>query len=112
MLEAALVAGICAEGANVVHVGVLPTPGVAFVAPERGVPGAVVSASHNPFADNGIKLLSARGRSSQTRGSRIEQEIGRSSPCRRARRAAGAGPSGVATDPEGVDDYVAYLARS
>src|SRR3954451_6152773 len=62
MLEAALVAGICAEGANVVHVGVLPTPGVAFVARERGAPGAVISASHNAFADNGIKLLAHGGR--------------------------------------------------
>src|SRR5262245_43572315 len=62
MLEAALVAGLCAEGASVVHVGVLPTPGVAFLARQRGAPGAIISASHNPYADNGIKLLAPGGR--------------------------------------------------
>ena len=45
MIEAALVAGLCAEGADVVLVGVLPTPGVAHVARERGAPAAVISAS-------------------------------------------------------------------
>src|SRR4051794_37548863 len=62
MLEAALVAGICAEGADVVLAGVLPTPGVAYLARERGAPGAVISASHNPFGDDGIKLLGLGGR--------------------------------------------------
>src|SRR2546423_9185999 len=62
MLEAALVAGLCAEGADVILVGVLPTPGVAQVARERGAPAVVISASHNPFSDNGIKLFAAGGR--------------------------------------------------
>ena len=57
MLEAALVAGLCAEGADVLLAGVLPTPGVAHAARERGAPAAVISASHNPFGDNGIKLF-------------------------------------------------------
>jgi phosphoglucosamine mutase len=62
MLEAALVAGLCAEGADVALVGVLPTPGVAFLAHERVAPAAVISASHNPFEDNGVKLFAAGGR--------------------------------------------------
>jgi len=62
MLEAALVAGICAEGADVLLVGVLPTPGIAHAARERGAPAVVISASHNPFADNGLKLFAAGGR--------------------------------------------------
>ena len=62
MLEAALVAGICAEGSDVALVGVLPTPGVAHLARVNAAPGAVISASHNPFDDNGIKLLAAGGR--------------------------------------------------
>jgi phosphoglucosamine mutase len=62
MLEAALVAGLCAEGGDVALVGVLPTPGVAYVARERGAPAAVISASHNPFGDNGVKLLALGGR--------------------------------------------------
>jgi phosphoglucosamine mutase len=62
MIEAALVAGLCAEGADVALAGVLPTPGVAFLAFERGAPAAVISASHNPFGDNGVKLFAPGGR--------------------------------------------------
>lgn len=61
MLEAALSAGLASEGATVLAVGVLPTPGLAYLADAWGVPAAVVSASHNPYADNGIKLFSGRG---------------------------------------------------
>ena len=50
MLQAALAAGIAAEGVDVVDVGVIPTPGLAWLAADRGVPAAMVSASHNPFA--------------------------------------------------------------
>jgi phosphoglucosamine mutase len=53
---------VAAEGVDVVDLGVVPTPVVAAVAAERGQPAAVVSASHNPFFDNGIKLLSQGGR--------------------------------------------------
>ena len=62
MLQAALSAGLSAEGADVVDLGVMPTPGVAAVAASRGQSAAVVSASHNSFQDNGVKLLSAGGR--------------------------------------------------
>jgi phosphoglucosamine mutase len=61
MLKAALAAGIASEGIDVVDVGVIPTPGLAWLASSQGVPGAMVSASHNPYVDNGIKLLSALG---------------------------------------------------
>ncbi|HEY1734083.1 MAG TPA: phosphoglucosamine mutase [Acidimicrobiales bacterium] len=61
LLQAALSAGLAAEGADVVDVGVLPTPGVAYCAEQRAVPAAMVSASHNPFADNGIKLFGPGG---------------------------------------------------
>jgi len=62
MLVAALAAGLASAGADVVDLGVLPTPGVAFHAQARGCPAAVVSASHNPWTDNGIKLLATGGR--------------------------------------------------
>jgi phosphoglucosamine mutase len=62
MLEAALVAGLAAEGVDVTTLGVVPTPTVAFASRSLGVPGAVISASHNPFADNGIKFFAAGGR--------------------------------------------------
>ncbi|HCT81585.1 MAG TPA: hypothetical protein DGT23_34425, partial [Micromonosporaceae bacterium] len=62
MLEAAVVAGLTSAGANVVRVGVLPTPGVAFLTGEvKADLGVMVSASHNPMPDNGIKLFAAGG---------------------------------------------------
>jgi phosphoglucosamine mutase len=62
MLGAALAAGLAAEGAGVVDLGVLPTPAVAAACAARGLPGAMISASHNPFADNGVKLFATGGR--------------------------------------------------
>ena len=62
MLESALAAGLAAEGAGVVLAGVLPTPGAAFLSHVRDCPAAVLSASHNPFPDNGIKFFARGGR--------------------------------------------------
>jgi phosphoglucosamine mutase len=62
MLHAALAAGLAAEGASVIDVGVLPTPAVASACASASLPGAMISASHNPFADNGVKLFAAGGR--------------------------------------------------
>jgi phosphoglucosamine mutase len=62
MLEAAVVAGLASAGANVVRVGVLPTPAVAFLVGEAKADlGVMLSASHNPMPDNGIKLFAAGG---------------------------------------------------
>jgi phosphoglucosamine mutase len=61
LLERAFSAGLATEGVTVADAGVLPTPALALVARARGVPAAVVSASHNPFGDNGIKLFSSQG---------------------------------------------------
>lgn len=61
MLEAAVAAGVCAEGADAVLAGVVPTPAVAFAAQRDDVVGVVISASHNPFADNGLKLFAPGG---------------------------------------------------
>jgi phosphoglucosamine mutase len=63
MLSASLAAGAASGGANVLNLGVLPTPGVAVLARRfRASAAAVVSASHNPYPDNGIKFLSGEGR--------------------------------------------------
>jgi len=62
MLQAALSAGLAAEGVSVVDLGVLPTAGIAFASAELNVPAAVISASHNAFADNGVKLFAPGGR--------------------------------------------------
>ena len=62
MLTAALSAGLCASGVNVDVVGVIPTPGVAYLTKTEGYDaGVVISASHNPFPDNGIKFFDRNG---------------------------------------------------
>ena len=62
MLENALVAGICSMGVDVLVVGPLPTPGIAFLTSSmRADAGVVISASHNPYQDNGIKFFSKTG---------------------------------------------------
>ena len=62
MLESALESGFNSAGVNVMLLGPLPTPGVAYLTrAQRASLGVVISASHNPFADNGIKFFSAQG---------------------------------------------------
>ena len=62
MIESALTSGICSMGMNVTLVGPLPTPGIAFLTRTLRIDaGVVISASHNPFQDNGIKFFSDNG---------------------------------------------------
>ena len=62
MLESAIAAGICSMGADVMICGPLPTPGIAFITSSmRADAGIVISASHNPYQDNGIKIFAADG---------------------------------------------------
>ncbi len=62
MLEAALVTGICSAGGHAISVGIIPTPGIAFLVKKiHAVAGIVISASHNPFYDNGIKFFGGDG---------------------------------------------------
>jgi phosphoglucosamine mutase len=62
MFENALVSGICSMGVDAIMVGVIPTPGIAFLTSSMRVDaGIVISASHNPFQDNGIKIFSDDG---------------------------------------------------
>ena len=62
MLESALIAGICSVGGNVVPLGVIPTPAVAYLTVQRKADaGIVISASHNPYEHNGIKVFNSRG---------------------------------------------------
>ncbi|MEZ5264917.1 MAG: phosphoglucosamine mutase [Acidimicrobiales bacterium] len=61
MFEGALCAGLVAEGVTVHLLGVCPTPAVAWASATTGRPGVMISASHNPFGDNGLKVFSAGG---------------------------------------------------
>ncbi len=62
MLESALTAGICSMGVDVILLGPMPTPGIAFLTRSmRADMGVVISASHNPYQDNGIKIFSREG---------------------------------------------------
>ncbi|MFM8855623.1 MAG: phosphoglucosamine mutase, partial [Actinomycetota bacterium] len=62
ILEAALSAGLAAEGVDIELLGMLPTPAIAAVSARESVPGIIVTASHNPYSDNGIKVFAAGGR--------------------------------------------------
>ena len=62
MLESAIVTGICSAGGHAISVGIIPTPGIAYLVKKiHAVAGIVISASHNPFYDNGIKFFGANG---------------------------------------------------
>ncbi|MEA2826567.1 MAG: phosphoglucosamine mutase [Actinomycetota bacterium] len=78
LLQAALSAGLMAEGMHVADLGILPTPGVAWLSAADGHPAAVISASHNPFHDNGIKFFAGGGRKlSDEVEARLEAELDR-----------------------------------
>jgi phosphoglucosamine mutase len=77
MLEAAFVAGLSSEGVEVIRLGVAPTAAIAFEAARLGAMGAVVSASHNSYEDNGIKLFAVGGsKLPDELEQRIEETIG------------------------------------
>ncbi len=106
MLEAAVVAGLASAGADAVRVGVLPTPAVAYLVDALGADlGVMISASHNPMPDNGIKLFAAGGHKlpdalevAVERGLGVERE-----------RPTGAGVGRVRDLPDAVDRYIEHL---
>ena len=100
MLEAALAAGYASEGVNVALLGVVPTPAVAHAAAERGIPGAMISASHNPFPDNGIKLFAAGGHKlADETEAELEAELAHLLGSGGGDRPTGAGVGVVTVDP-------------
>lgn len=112
MLEAAVVAGLTSAGANVVRVGVLPTPAVAYLTGEAKADlGVMLSASHNPMPDNGIKLFAAGGQKLPDEVElRIEAALangGGSGP-----RPTGAGIGRVTDLPDGAEHYVSHLTST
>ena len=78
LLQAALSAGLAGEGADVIDLGVVPTPCVAWLSAADGHPAAMISASHNPFPDNGVKFFLGGGRKlSDEIEDRLEHELDR-----------------------------------
>ena len=103
LLEAALCAGFASEGVEVAVLGICPTPAVAWVAAVDGIAGAVISASHNPYGDNGIKLFAPGGaKLGDEVQRRIEDEIGRLGV---AVRPAGAAVGRIEATPDRVAAY-------
>ncbi len=108
MLEAAVVAGLTSAGADVRLVGVLPTPAVAYLTGYHGADiGVMLSASHNPMPDNGVKLF---GRGGQKLPDEIEVEIEAAMDDGWTRpRPTGADIGRVRVDNDAVDLYVDHL---
>ena len=77
MFESALISGICSMGVHAISVGVIPTPGIAFLTSiMRADAGIVISASHNPMQDNGIKIFKGDGfKLSDEKENQIEELI-------------------------------------
>jgi phosphoglucosamine mutase len=112
MLQAALAAGLASEGADVVDVGVLPTPALAWLSARRDLPAVVISASHNPFADNGIKLFAAGGaKLSLETEAAIEDELERvlDPSVKGPRSLEGHGVGGLTVDLDVAGSYVEHL---
>jgi phosphoglucosamine mutase len=108
-LEAAVVAGLASAGVDVVRLGVLPTPAVAYLTGSTGSDlGVMLSASHNPMPDNGIKFL-ARG------GIKLDDVIEDAIEARMGeewQRPTGASVGRVTDDGQGFETYVSHLVRS
>ncbi|MBC2901281.1 phosphoglucosamine mutase [Streptomyces cupreus] len=110
-LEAAVVAGLASAGVDVLRVGVLPTPAVAYLTGALGADlGVMLSASHNAMPDNGIKFLARGGHKLddelEERIEAVYEEHRRGEPWERP---TGAGVGRVREYDEGFDKYIAHL---
>jgi phosphoglucosamine mutase len=109
MLQAAVAAGLTSAGADVMQLGVVPTPAVAHLAGELGADlGVVISASHNPMPDNGLKLFAAGGHKLPDA---IEDEIEAHIGAEFA-RPTGAGVGRVYDIADSLDRYITHLLKA
>ncbi len=108
LLEAALMAGVMTAGVNICPLGVIPTPGVAYVTRVAGAAaGVMISASHNPMEDNGIKFFGADGfKLSDAVEDKIEAQMERLNECERP---VGSGVGRVVEKTQGIAEYAAFL---
>jgi phosphoglucosamine mutase len=110
MLEAAMIAGLTSEGVDVLRVGVLPTPAVAHLTAAYGADfGVMISASHNPMPDNGIKIFGPGGHKlDDDAEDRIEELLAQGPGL----RPVGAGLGRVLPAPDALDRYLAHIAAA
>ena len=112
LIQAALSAGLAAEGGSAIDVGVLPTPGVAFLARHWDIAGAVISASHNPAEDNGVKLFGPGGRKLNIDDeARVEAELQQllDVPAASAAGRIGSEVGTLTARPDAAENYVNHL---
>jgi len=107
-IESALASGITAQGARLVTAGVIPTPAISYLTHALGFDaGVVISASHNPFEDNGIKVFAAGGEKlSEGQERAIEALMAEGGGAPEAPAAT------AAAMPEAADEYLRYLRRA
>lgn len=110
MIEAALAAGLCSAGVSVDLVGVIPTPGVAYLTRMKDYDaGVVISASHNPFQDNGIKFFDHKGYKLPDAAEEEIENLLRHMDDEEIPRPTGAGIGAISHVPEYADEYRAYV---
>ena len=120
LLQAALAAGLASEGVGVADVGVIPTPGLAWLSATRQVPAAMISASHNPFPDNGVKVFGAGGtklsdpveRALEAELARLVDEPDAAGGTPGAKAVVGASVGRIEPDPAGIDQYSDHLVAA
>ncbi len=105
MLSSALASGLSSSGVSVVDLGVITTPGVAYVSAKRGVVGVVISASHNPYQDNGIKIFAPGGMKLEDELEMQIHSVILSGTLNPATDEVGE----IVTDSTALDEYTAYL---
>ena len=105
-LEAAVSAGLASAGVDVLHLGVVPTPGIAYLTGSLEADlGVVITASHNPMPDNGIKFLARGGvKLDDALEDAIEDRLGQP-----WQHPTGAGVGRISSYHGGIDDYVDHL---
>ncbi|WP_298088482.1 phosphoglucosamine mutase [uncultured Corynebacterium sp.] len=111
MLAAALSAGLASKGVDVLRVGVLPTPAVAYLTDDYGADiGVMISASHNPMPDNGIKFFAAGGTKLDDA---VEKEIEHALDGLEDTGPTGTGVGRIIEEaPDGLDRYLFHLAKA
>ena len=110
MLESAMIAGLTSEGVDALCVGVLPTPAVAYLTDTYGADfGVMISASHNPMPDNGIKIFGPGGHKLDDGAEDRIEELLAQGP---GSRPVGGGIGRVVAAPDALDRYLAHIATA